>query len=173
MSASRREEDVKKSITICFRTSEELRDALETVAREDRRSLSSMIELILTDHVKRSRDFSDRDQTEKRRYPRKQVTIPAYVEVANADVTQYGAVILDLSLGGMRVSIPKECLSKIYERGKKSLFETSFTLPSEKKPVRVVCEPERMVPSSGNVYVGASFVDADFAAYQSLQQYLI
>jgi hypothetical protein len=168
-----RKEDVKKPITICFRTSEELRNALETVAREDRRSLSSVIELVLTDYLKMKRDFSDRDQIERRRYPRKQVTIPAYVEVSDGGVTRHGAVILDLSLGGMRVSVPKECVSKIYEKGKKSHFETSFTLPSENKPVRVVCKPERVVPSNGNVYVGARFVDADFTAYQRLQQYLV
>ena len=164
---------MKKPITICFRTSEELRGTLERMAREDRRSLSSMIELVLTDYLKGKRDFSDRDQMERRRYPRKQVTLPAYVEVSDAGDTQYGAVILDLSLGGMRVSIPKECVSKIYEKGKKSRFATSFTLPSEKNPVRVVCEPERMVPSNGNVHVGASFVDADFAVYQRLQQYFV
>jgi len=163
---------MKKPITICFRTSEELRGALERAAGEGRRSLSSMIELVLTEYLKRNRDFSDRGQVERRRYPRKQVTLPAYVEVSKGTVTQHGAVILDLSLGGMRLSVPKECVSKIYEKGEKSHFETSFTLPSENKPVRLVCKPERVVPSNGNVYVGASFVDADFTAYQRLQQYL-
>jgi len=163
---------MKKPITICFRTSEELRGALERAAGEGRRSLSSMIELVLTEYLKRNRDFSDRGQVERRRYPRKQVTLPAYVEVSKGSVTQHGAVILDLSLGGMRLSVPKECVSKIYEKGEKSHFETSFTLPSENKPVRLVCKPERVVPSNGNVYVGASFVDADFTAYQRLQQYL-
>jgi len=162
---------IKKPTTICFRTDEKLRGRLETAAREDRRTLSSLIEVILTDYLERDRGFSDR--MERRRYPRKQVTIPAYVEVSGAGATRHGAVILDLSLGGMRVSVPKECVSKIYEKGKKSHFETSFTLPSENKPVRVVCKPERVVPSNGNVYVGARFVDADFTASQRLQQYLV
>jgi hypothetical protein len=47
---------MKKQVTICFRTSEELRSALEEVARDDRRSLSSAIELILTDYAKRNGD---------------------------------------------------------------------------------------------------------------------
>jgi hypothetical protein len=164
---------MKKEITICFRTNEELRSALETVAREDRRSLSSAIELILTDYLKKNRDFPDRDQQERRRYPRKHVAIPAYVKTCDSDTTQHGAVILDLSLGGMCVSVPKECVSKIYEGGEKSHFETSFVLPSGSKSVKVVCKPERVIPSNGNVYVGASFVDADFLNYQHLQQYLV
>jgi hypothetical protein len=164
---------MKKEITICFRTNEELRSALETVARDDRRSLSSAIELILTDYLKKNREFPDRDQQERRRYPRKHLAIPAYVRTCDSDTTQHGAVILDLSLGGMCVSVPKECVSKIYEGGEKSQFETSFVLPSGNKPVKVVCKPERVVPSNGNVYVGASFVDADFVNYQHLQQYLV
>lgn len=164
---------MKKEITICFRTNEELRSALETVARDDRRSLSSAIELILTDYLKKNREFSDRDQQERRRYPRKHMAIPAYVRTSDLDTTQHGAVILDLSLGGMCVSVPKECVSKIYEGGEKSQFETSFVLPADSKPVKVVCKPERVVPANGNVYVGASFVDADFVNYQHLQQYLV
>ncbi len=171
MGASRRRENVNKPVTICFRTSEELRGSLETEARQDRRSLSSLIELILADYLKTSRGFSDR--VERRRYQRKQVTIPAYVEVSGADAARHGADILDLSLGGMRVSVRKECVSKIYERGEKSRFAISFTLPAENKPVRVVCKPERVVPSNGAAYMGVSFVDADFANYQLLQQYLV
>ena len=164
---------MKKEITICFRTNEELRSALETVARDDRRSLSSAIELILTDYLKKNREFSQRDQQERRRYPRKHMAIPAYVRTSDLDPNQHGAVILDLSLGGMCVSVPKECVSKIYEGGEQSQFETSFVLPADNKPVKVVCKPERVVPSNGNVYVGASFVDADFVNYQHLQQYLV
>jgi hypothetical protein len=164
---------MKKEITICFRTNEDLRSALEVVAREDRRSLSSAIELILTDYLKKNKDFPGRDQQERRRYPRKTVAIPAYVTTADSDATQHGAVVLDLSLGGMCVSVPRECVSKIYEGGEKSQFETSFVLPERNKPVRLVCKAERVVPSNGNVYVGASFIDADFTNYQNLQQYLV
>jgi len=164
---------MKKEITICFRTNEDLRSALEVVAREDRRSLSSAIELILTDYLKKNRDFAGRGQQERRRYPRKAVAIPAYVKTCDTDTTQHGAVVLDLSLGGMCVSVPRECVSKIYEGGEKSQFETSFVLPERNKAVKLVCKAERVVPSNGNVYVGASFVDADFTNYQSLQQYLV
>ncbi len=164
---------MKKEITICFRTNEGLRSALEVVAREDRRSLSSAIELILTDYLKKNRDFPDREQEDRRRYHRKHVTIPAYVKTCDTDISQHGAVILDMSLGGMCLSVPKECVSQIYDAGEKSQFEASFVLPETNKPVRVTCKPERVVPSNGNVYVGASFVDADFSNYQHLQQYLM
>jgi hypothetical protein len=173
MNAPRGKKHMKKTLTICFRTDRKLRDLLEAAAREDRRTVSSVIEVILTDYLVRNRGFSDRDRVERRRYPRKQVTLPAYVEVSGADATRHSAVILDLSLAGMGVSVPRECVSKIYEKGKKSLFEISFTLPSEHKPVRVLCTPLRLIPSNGNAYLGVRFVDAAFENYQRIQQYLV
>jgi hypothetical protein len=163
---------MKKEVTICFRTNEELRGALEVVAREDRRSLSSAIELILTDYLKKNQDFPEREQ-ERRRYQRKRVTIPAYVKTRDARASQHGAVILDMSLGGMCLSVPKECVKQINEAGENSEFEASFALPDSNKSIAFVCKPERTVPSNGNVYVGASFRDAEFANYQHLQQYLM
>ena len=157
---------MRKEITICFRTTEELRTALEAFARQGHRSLSSAVELILTDYVKKN-DGSP-DHRERRRYPRKHAAIPAYVRTGGSE---YGAVIIDLSLGGIRVSVPAECVSRIYEGPDKSRFETSFSLPGG--TVTVLCEPGRVAPANGNADVGAALIDADFTNYQRIQQYLM
>jgi hypothetical protein len=162
---------MKKEVTICFRTSEELRSALEKAAREDHRSLSSAIELILTDYLEKNHEFPH--QKERRRFVRKQVSIPAHVKSIDADKKQHDAVILDISLSGLRVSLPKESMPDIYEVAETSAFETLFVLPQEEKSIRIVCRPQRVVPVNGNIHVGASFVDSDFTNYQQLQQYLV
>ncbi len=162
---------MKKEVTICFRTSEELRGALEKAAQEDRRSLSSAIELILTDYLEKNHEFPH--QKERRRFVRKQVSIRAQVRSIDSDKQEHEAVILDLSLSGLRVSLPKESMPEIYEGADHSKFETLFTLPQEEKSIRLVCKPQRVVPVNGNVHVGASFVDSDFTNYQHLQQYLV
>ena len=159
---------MKKKVTVCFRTSQDLRKRLEELAQSDRRSLSSLIELILTDYLNKERV---RDQQERRRYPRKAVTIPAYVEAP--DSTRHGAVVLDLSLNGIGISVPRECVSKIYEGGEKSQFETAFAVPDRNETVRLVCKPERVVPSGQDMYVGASLINADFGTYKDLQQFLM
>ncbi len=162
---------MKKEVTICFRTSEELRGALEKAAREDRRSLSSAIELILTDYLEKNHEFPH--QKDRRRFGRKQVSIPAHVKGIDPDKLEHDAVILDISLSGLRVSLPKELMQEIYEGEKESMFETWFVLPQEQKSIRLVCRPQRVVPVNGNIHVGASFVDSDFTNYQQLQQYLV
>ena len=161
---------MSKGVTICFRTSDWLRSALETVAREEKRSLSQVIELILEEYVEEHADSSG--QEERRRFSRKQTTIPAFVKGADSPApAQHGAVILDISLGGLRISVPKECVSEIREKSDGSQFETSFVLPDEDKPIRVVCKPQRVIPVNGNVYIGASFVDSEFVTHQQLQKY--
>jgi hypothetical protein len=161
---------MNKEVTICFRTNDELRKALETMARADRRSLSSVIEIILTDHLGKTLT----DQKERRRYARKPVTLPAYVTTIGSHDARHGAVVLDLSLGGLCMSMPKDCVSKIY--GGNDLecrFAASFVVPERPEPIRVVCRAERVVPSNEEVHVGASVIDADFADYQSLQKFLM
>ena len=162
---------MKKEVTICFRTSEELRGALERAAHEDRRSLSSVIELILTDYLEKNHDFPH--QKERRRFVRKQVSIPAHVKSIDLDKQEHEAVILDISLSGLRVSLSKESMPEIYEGAETSEFETLFVLPEEEKSIRMVCRPQRVVPVNGDIHVGASFVDSDFTNYQQLQEYLV
>jgi hypothetical protein len=159
-----------KGVTVCFRTSEELRSALEKAAHQDRRSLSSAIELILTDYLEKNHEFSGK--AERRRYVRKQVLIPAHVKSIDSEKKEHEAVILDISLSGLRVSLPKNSMPEIYEGAKTSAFETLFMLPQEEKSIRMVCRPERVVPVNGSIHVGASFVDSDFMHYRQLQQYL-
>lgn len=162
---------MNNEIVICFRASEDLRRALETIARADRRSLSSAVKLILADYLEKGKGA--RAQRERRRYPRRTVVFPAYVTTCDDAKGLYGALVLDLSLGGMYLSMPRDCVSKIYEEDEKAEFEASFVVADRNERIRIVCKIERIVSSNGDVYVGASFVDADFANYQCLQQFLM
>jgi hypothetical protein len=162
---------MKKEITICFRTSDDLRSSLEEAARKDRRSLSSAIELILTDYVSKSGLFPQ--QQERRRHTRKAVSIAAQVKSGAPGGMQHQAVVLDISLSGLRLALPKECTPEIYAGAEAPQFEASFTLPEQERPLRFLCKPERVVPFNGSIHVGARFVDTKLSDYQQLQQYLI
>ena len=76
-----------------------------------------------------------------------------------------------LSLPGICISVPKECISEIREKSDGSQFETSFVLPDEDKPIRMVCKPQRVVPVNGNVYIGAYFADSKPITHRQLQKY--
>ena len=77
-------------------------------------------------------------------------------------------IIFDLSLGGLRVSIPED-----YEAEQEGQFDTVFTIPTEKKPIKMKCTIKRILDGTENTKeIGADFVDGDFPGYQKLHKYL-
>ena len=85
-----------KTITICFRTSEHLRNALEKISVEERRTMSSTIENILYKFIGERNEFKC-VQNENRRYPRKSVSVPALLSF-NSE-TSAGIVLMSLLVG--------------------------------------------------------------------------
>ena len=162
---------MKKDGHISFRASKELHESLARVAREDRRSLSSTIEIVLTNYLKGRKAFQGVEK-ERRQYPRKVLSVPAVINQEESGQTGIGA-ITEISLGGVRVLIPKDFKHQILIDPQGSKFEIVFNLPAENRPIRLSCESNRVVDGEDGVQVGACFVDADFKNYKTLQTYLM
>ena len=164
---------MRKDSLVCFRLSKNLRESLDKVAHEERRSLSSTIEIILTNYMK-ERKVLKGIKKEKRQYPRKAVSVPAFInQYGIGEKKLHTGAITDISLNGVRVSIPRDVPCEISVDTDKSTFEIIFTLPNENRPIHLTCEPHRLIDSKEVIHVGASFVDADFHSYKALQTYLM
>lgn len=162
-----------KGITICFRTSENLRRELEEIAGEDRRSLSSTIENILYDHLEK-RKAAVRFQEEKRRFPRKNLSVPALISGPGSQKMEpWAGMVVDISLGGLRISIPGGMPLEIGADGEKSRLSIVFSLPHIKKALSVQAVPRHVYKYDDETGLGVSFVDADVAAYQTLRSFLM
>ncbi|MGO9213322.1 MAG: PilZ domain-containing protein [Syntrophales bacterium] len=162
---------MKKGSHISFRTSKELLESLAQVAKEDRRSLSSTIERALTNYLKERKAFHGIEK-EKRQYPRKALSVPAVINQQEPGKMGIGA-ITEISLGGVKVLIPKDFRHQIFIDSQGSRFEIVFNLPTENKPIRLSCESNRVVDAEDSIHVGALIVDADFKSYRALQTYLM
>jgi hypothetical protein len=162
---------LKKDGHISFRASKELHESLARVAREDRRSLSSTIEIVLTNYLKGRKAFQGVEK-ERRQYPRKVLSVPAVINQQESGQTGIGA-ITEISLGGVRLLIPKDFKHQILIDSRGARFEIVFNLPAENKPIRFSCESARVVDGEDGVQVGAFFVAADFKSYKTLQTYLM
>jgi len=162
---------MKKDSLICFRASKDLHESLDQVAKEDRRSLSSTIEIALTNYLKERKAFRGVER-EKRQYPRKTLSVPAVINQQEQGQMGIGS-ITEISLGGVKVLIPKEFKHQILIDSQGSRFDIVFNLPAENKPIRLSCESARVVDSDDSIHVGAYFVDADFKSYKALQTYLM
>jgi len=162
---------LKKDGHISFRASKDLHESLARVAREDRRSLSSTIEIALINYLKERKAFQGVEK-EKRQYPRKALSVPAVINQQESGQTGIGA-ITDISLGGVRVLIPKDFKHQILLDSQDSRFEIIFNLPTENNPIWLSCESNRAVDAEDSIHIGAFFVDADFKCHKALQTYLM
>jgi hypothetical protein len=148
-----------------------LYESLAQVAKEDRRSLSSTIEMALTNYLKERKAFQGVEK-EKRKYPRKTLSVPTVINQEEPGKMGIGA-ITEISLGGVRVLIPRDFKHQILIDSRGSRFEIVFNLPTENKPIRLSCESNRVIHAEEGIHVGACFVDADFKSYKALQTYLM
>ena len=160
---------MKKDTLICFRASKDLQESLAQVAKADRRSLSSTIEIILNNYLKERNAYQG---VEKRQYPRKPFSVPAVINQQELGQNVIGS-ITEISLGGVRILIPKDFKQQISMNSRGSKFEIVFNLPTEHKPIKMSCESMGVFDAPDSIHVGASFVDADFKSYKALQTYLM
>lgn len=162
---------MKKDSLICFRASKDLHESLALIARKDQRSVSSMIEMALTNYLKERKSFPA-DKKEKRQYPRKSITVPTIINQVENGQIGIGS-IREISLCGVSILIPKDFMNNVQITSQGSRFEIIFNLPAENKPIKLFCESKRVSDSDDNVHVGATFVDAGFQNYKTLQTYLM
>ena len=164
---------MRKDSLICFRLSKNLHESLINVAQEERRSLSSAIEIVLTNYLK-ERKVLKGIKKENRQYPRKAVSVPTFINQASSGETKlHTGSITDISLNGVRISIPQDVPCEIFAEPDKCKFEIIFTLPNGNRPIHLTCESRRVLDSKEHIQVGASFVDGDFNSYKALQTYLM
>jgi len=164
---------MRKDITICFRTSKEVRTALEKVTQKTKRSMSSVIEDIISCYLQENKALHCIEK-EKRRFMRKEVSIPVVVrDPETAARPLQAGTIMDLSLGGLRISLPKDFAGEIAINSHDHELEAIFTLPNEKRPISIKCKPHRFISEDAEKQMGASFVDSDFSSYKTLQSYLM
>jgi len=164
---------MKKDSLICFRASKDLHQSLVKIAQKEKRSLSSIIEIVLTNYVTDRKSFKSFTK-ERRQYPRKGILAPVLIkQYASGETKLDTGAITDISLGGVRITIPKDAKYLISDDTQTYKFEILFTLPNENKLVYLTCEPRSVLNDQESIQVGASFVDADFQSYKALQNYLM
>ncbi|MGA2332007.1 MAG: PilZ domain-containing protein, partial [Syntrophales bacterium] len=104
----------------------------------------------------KSREVSYIFKKEKRQYPRIITSIPAFISSGGSgeEKLRIGSIV-DISLGGLRISIPKGMKHKVLTGPQTTEFEIITTLPDENKPIQLKCKSQRVVYSKDNIHVGA------------------
>jgi hypothetical protein len=158
---------------ICFRTNMEFKKGIEKYALDNHRNLSSAMEFILLEHL-RHQSKSLIVEQEQRRFQRKPVKLPAFINVLNSELKSYQpAVITDLSLNGLKISVPKDTWCMKDPDNHEMAFNVMFVLPEETRMINIQCKHRCFIETPEDVHVGAMIVHAAFKDCQSLQKYLL
>jgi len=164
---------MERDITICFQTTSELSKALEKIAKEECRSIASVVESIIYHYLNDNRKFKGIHQN-RRRLERKKVCLPAFIGDSHWQRREFEkGTILDVSFGGMRISVPKGTKIEIQRDGAPKEIRVIFSLAECPWPINLKCHLRRISESEDEVLFGTTFVDHDFYTYTTLQKYLI
>jgi hypothetical protein len=138
-----------------------------------RQTKSSIIEIVPSKFLKERKMANGKDK-ERRHHSRKAILAPTLIKKYDlVGTTLCTGAITNISLGGVRITIPKDVKCEISLDPQTSKFEIVFTLPNEKRPICLACESCRVVNSEESSHVGAAFIDADLQSYKALQAYLM
>ena len=165
---------MKKEIIYSLRMRKSIRDSLKKAAKEESRSVASLLDKIIKDYLE-GKGFLNvtSDVTEQRWFTRKEIFKPAKVILeADSERKNVTVVILDISFGGVLIAYPK---SHEIQWSLEDLpqFDLRFDLSDKKQSLNFQCEVNRVIDSGYGVQVGANFVNTDQSDLKRLRNYFI
>lgn len=166
---------MEKDVVYSMRMSSTVREALKRAARRDRRSVSSLLDKIITDYLFKE-GFLEGGEFggDRRRSPRHKIPLPAKILLKEgSEVHSYPGVINDISLGGVMVIYPKRGGIRFPSTGKLPEFELCFELPRAEEQVCFECDARHMHETGNEIQVGAAFRHPNQQDLQSLEDYVM
>ncbi len=165
---------MEKDVALIMRMNKKIRAALKRAATKDRRTLSSMVDKVLTDYLLKEGFIRDPEiGIEQRKFPRKKITLPAKTSFKAGSKEEVSSVVLDISMGGALISYPKGSKIKFMSEGKLPQFGLRLNLPEEKKRLWFDCEARHMRDTGTEIEVGAAFGKSNGGTMQKLSSYLL
>jgi len=112
----------------------------------------------------------------RRRFERKKVDLPAYIGDPRWQRHDFEFItILDISMGGIRMVVPKRMKLKI-RKGNDSAPDKLiiiFRIPDFFWPIKVQISPERVLELTAEIQIAATIVEPSFPSHSILQKYLM
>ncbi|WP_176724167.1 PilZ domain-containing protein [Desulfoplanes formicivorans] len=131
--------------------------------------MSFLIETILSQTI-----ASQQKQVEdQRKYPRKKEKIPIIIHgTSKTNYYYHSGEIQDLSLGGIRIRIPRNCKCRL-RPDDDNKFEILFKIHQSDEPIIIKCASRRFETRAEGTIIGAVFQEAELHSYQQLQTHLL
>lgn len=162
----------KKDAAVSFLEDSELKAAVEKLAEEDNQSVASVIEAIIRDYLRENKPLKDTD-VKRRRFARKNAGYACLIGKSHFQARELIAgTILDLSHGGIRVSVPKKSELEINSL-RDETFVVIFTLPNCNWPIRLECRSQRIYDYAEEIHIGAMIINQDCSVCLALKECIV
>lgn len=163
----------KKSKEITFRLEAEAYSKLKHMADEDGTSIENLVSKVSLAYIERR--TRKKNDSEKREFCRNPADLPAVIQLMLEPGQNHyrTGTIKDISMGGVRVSLPKQEKLDIEMFDRCNRLEILFRLPGEEYTVTFTCTPSRINMLEDTVQFGASFTEADLRSQQMLHKYVM
>lgn len=159
-----------KQVTIC----DDIFDTVKALADNNNIEVETLVNHILKKYLE-DRLPSENGFSEKRKFRRKKIIIPAliYEKFKESDTGRYvPTTVLDISIGGARLAIPLERKSRIEFVRNSSEFEVVLYLSDGNGLSRFKCQVRHVDECDQAVKVGGSFQESDEYSHQQLDNFL-
>lgn len=158
----------RKSTKISFRTDETTLARLKSVCRIENRTISSLIENVLTDHVLRLENPMPLHD-EKRQSPRKECSIPAIILFFNhQEKISCNGIIANISLQSIQIHIKKFCKDNSFD----NCFLILFKMPNNENLILAHCNIVRTSFLHDECVMIAKFLNMSSDETMSIKKFL-
>jgi ribosomal protein S8 len=166
---------VEKDAVYSMRMNSKVREALRRAAKKERRTVASLLDKVITDFLQKEGFVKGPELGgERRRFPRKKITLPATTIVrSGAKAAIYPGVILDISRGGVLVTYAKGSEINFTSKGELPHFRVCFHVPQSRKQLCFDCVARHMRDTGEEIQVGAHFSDPSEKTVYKLAPYLM
>jgi hypothetical protein len=160
---------------VCFPLEEQELSALRTIASAEQLSDSEVARRIVLAHLDHHAQDGRTEDDDRRKYQRKPSQIPVVIQIhySNENNRIMSGVILDISVGGVKISLPKGSKANMEILEDSSHLEILFRFPEEADPAIFTCLPKRADLDNDELHIGAVFVDGKFSSQQALYRYIM
>lgn len=164
---------MSKNRQICFYTSDRNKKFLEDIANEKGVALDIFLENIVVEYLSKIGPAKSFD--EKRAFPRREANLPVVVQMnLNKNETHYRTgVIKDMSVNGIKISLPKYTRISTELGSVIQNFEILFKIPDTSEPIVFECEAVRVNKQNDHIEVGAEFTNSDFYCMQAFHKFMM
>jgi hypothetical protein len=158
---------------INFRLDSEAFSRLKRIAEEDETSIEELVSNISLAYLERRTRHAN--NSEKREFCRNRANLPVVLQLRfEPGQTHYRTgTIKDISMGGVRISLPKQEHLNIEVFERCNQVEILFRLPGEENTITFICKPSRVQALEDAVQFGAKFTEANLRSQQMLHKYVM